>query len=444
MSPGALSRLIPPWEPISVLSKTSPGVALNSQVLLRVPLAPFLFTKWLAEHTEVTPPQSFTDEQKTGPFARWKHQHIFTALTPESSELHDSIDYALPFAPFSTLIARRMVERKLRRTFNFRHVRTLHDLKHHSALTIEKPKTILITGASGLVGRNLSALLEIAGHTVLTLSRRAGNSDNAYQWDVPNGTLPQEALERADAVVHLAGENIAGKRWSVEQKKKILESRVMSTRLIVQKMKECQNPPEVFLSASAVGFYGDRGDEILTEESSNTPAAFTTHVAELWETEARKAEELGIRTIITRIGVVLTPEDGALKKMLPAFQAGVAGTLGSGKQWMSCISIDDLIYALHFLLVKREASGIFNLVSPEPVTNREFTKLLGKLLKRPTLLPVSAHGLQLALGEMSRELLLASVRVLPERLLNEGFHFSYPGIESSLKFVLGIPDENNT
>ena len=444
MSPGALSRLIPPWEPISILSKTSPGVTLNSQVQLRVPLAPFLYKTWLAEHTEVSPPHSFTDEQRKGPFARWTHQHRFTALTPESTELHDSVRFALPLAPLSTLFAGWFVRKKLQRTFQFRHTRTQNDLQHLQFTNPKKPLTVLITGATGLVGRNLSALLEAAGHTVLTLSRGETSSENAYQWNLQEEVIPQEALERADAVVHLAGENIAGKRWSEAQKKKILESRVLSTRLLVQAMKECTSPPEVFLSASAVGFYGNQADEILTEQSTApTDSAFTSYVASLWEQEAQQAQDAGIRTIIGRIGVVLTPEDGALKKMLPAFQAGIAGRLGTGKQWMSCIAIDDLVYAIHFLLTKPDATGIFNLVSPEPITNKEFTSLLGKLLKRPTLLPVSQRALFLALGEMSQELLLASCRAIPERLISEGFHFSYPTIESSLRFVLGIPDETN-
>lgn len=443
MSPGALSRLIPPWEPISILSKTSPGVTLKSQVQLRVPLAPFLYKTWLAEHTEVSPPHSFTDEQRTGPFARWIHQHRFTALTPESTELHDSVDFALPLAPLSTLFAGWFVQKKLQRTFQFRHTRTHNDLQHLQLTHPVKRQTVLITGATGLVGRNLSALLEAAGHTVLTLSRRDSSTENSYRWDLTEGSIPQEALERADAVVHLAGENIAGKRWSDAQKKKILESRVHSTRLLVQAMKECTTPPDVFLSASAVGFYGNQADEILTEESNPTSSAFTSYVASLWEQEAQQAQDAGIRTIIGRIGVVLTPEDGALKKMLPAFRAGIAGRLGTGKQWMSCIAIDDLIYAIHFLLTKPDTAGIFNLVSPEPMTNQEFTSLLGKLLKRPTLLPVSQRALFLALGEMSQELLLASCRAIPERLIGEGFHFSYPTIESSLRFVLGIPNETN-
>ncbi|MCB0330908.1 MAG: TIGR01777 family oxidoreductase, partial [Bdellovibrionales bacterium] len=200
--------------------------------------------------------------------------------------------------------------------------------------------------------------------------------------------------------------------------------------------RKVSDKPKTFISASATGYYGDRGAEELSE-SSSAGNMFVSQVAKEWEEEAAKASELGIRTVIPRIGIVLTPEGGALRKMLPAFSAGVAGPLGSGAQWMSCIGIDDLIYAIQFLLEQERSEGAYNLTCPEPLTNATFTKALGTVVRRPTVIPVPEFALNLAFGEMAEELLLASVKALPHRLLEEGFTFSFPTVMSTLKFVLG-------
>ncbi|MCI5065186.1 TIGR01777 family oxidoreductase [bacterium] len=442
MSPGALHRLIPPWEDIQVLSQTTPGVTQGSEVQLQVPLGPGVAKVWHARHTELTAPESFTDQQLSGPFARWIHQHRFRAKD-EKSELSDEIDYQLPLHPLSTLVADWFVQQKLERTFHFRHQRTAADLTALRFLNQScgggnpcPPKTVLVTGGTGLVGRNLIAFLHALGHTPLTVSRSPSDDPNQYQWDIEAGVFPYEALERADAVIHLAGEGIAEKRWSAAQKQRIRESRVAGTRLLVQSIAEVRDRPEVLISASATGYYGDRGDEELTEASSPGDA-FTSTVAIEWEEEAQRAESLGLRTIFPRIGIVLTPEGGALRKMLLPFQCGVAGKLGSGQQWMSCIFIDDLVYGLSFLLENSSCEGAYNMVTPSPEQNVSFTKALGSVLHRPTPFPVPAPLLRLALGELAEELLLASTRVFPERLLQAGYQFTFPNIPQGLAFVLG-------
>ena len=445
MTPGALGRLIPPWEPIRLLSKTSPGVELNSEVELSVPLAPPPFesgpfeklgrTVWHAKHIELSPPNSFTDLQLSGPFKRWNHQHLFREMENGTSQLRDCIDFELPFHPVSTLFANWFVKMKLERTFRFRHARTENDLARLNTIK-RSHDTVLITGASGLVGRNLKAFLETAGYTVLTLTRGETSGENEYHWDIHKKSFPLEALERADAVVHLAGENIAAGRWTDEQKQRIRQSRIAGTELLVAALSQVSDRPEVFISASATGFYGSRGDEELTEDADEGDL-FVSKVAIEWEQETFKATELGIRTVVPRIGVVITPEDGALKKMLLPFLFGVGGPVGSGAQWMSCIAIDDLVYALQFLLEEKSAVGVYNLTSPEPLTNKQFTKALVRTIRRPTLIPAPPFALRAAFGEMADELLLASTRVLPKRLLEQGFTFTFPDIESSLAFSLG-------
>lgn len=442
-APGALPRLIPPWEDIRVLKKTHSNLTDGSEVTLSVPLAPGIRKRWLARHSEVNYPNSFTDQQITGPFQAWKHVHTFLDQDGQNTLLTDQISYRLPLAPISHLLAHGFVTKKLERTFSFRHKRTSADL-HALTSSPLTGKVILITGASGLVGSNLKALLEVGGATVLTLSRSRMQKtqrelNTHYEWDFNSlSNFPFEAIERSSIVIHLAGENIASSRWTAHQKERIRKSRIEGTRLLIEALKKSSSRPATFLAASATGFYGDRGDEEL-HESSSPGSGFTSEVATAWEAESLKAEQVGIRTLITRFGIVLTPQGGALKKMLPAFQFGVAGSLGSGKQWMGCISIDDLLYAIIHLLAHEESSGIYNLVQPEPVTNDTFTRTLASLLKRPALIPAPALLLRLLLGEMADGLLLSSTRAYPTRLINEGFTFTYPDLNSALRFLLGIP-----
>lgn len=439
MNPGALGRLTPPFEGVKVVSQTSPKVELNSEVKLSVPLLPFFRIPWLAKHTSVQPPDSFIDEQLKGPFAKWVHQHTFKEDGESASSIIDQITYRLPLHPLSTLTSNWFVRRKLERMFRFRHLRTHFDLSASNALPLTL-KTILITGASGLVGTHLKNFLEVSGYEVLTVSRSSSSDKNTYQWDIRSHDFPLEALERADAVIHLAGESIASGRWTPERKKRIESSRVEGTKLLVNALGGVKDKPSVLISISATGLYGTRGDEELTE-SSAPGDLFVSRVAVEWEKEAFRAETFGVRTVIPRLGIVLTPEGGALKKMLPPFTLGLGGPLGSGDQWMSCVSIDDVVYAIHFLLEQKNCSGTYNLTCPQPTTNLTFTKTLGALLNRPAVIPVPKVALRLALGELADELLLASSRVIPARLLDEGFTFRFPDLESSLAFPLGEYDE---
>jgi hypothetical protein len=296
---------------------------------------------------------------------------------------------------------------------------------------------ILISGASGLVGTHLIPTLKAKGHEVFRLVRKTPQSADEIQWDAGKGFSESERvrLENFQSVVHLAGDNVASENWSEEKKRKIRDSRVVGTRVLVDALKSLQNPPPVLVSASAIGFYGDREDEILTEDSAKG-RGFFPEVCDAWEMEAEKAEEFGARVVLPRIGVVLAKDGGALEKMLTPFKFGVGGRVGSGKQWMSWIVLEDLIRIIHFALENETLRGAINATAPNPATNEEFTKTFGRVLHRPTILPVPEFAVKLMFGEMGETLLLQGARVLPERLLENGFEFKYANLEDAMKAVL--------
>ena len=294
---------------------------------------------------------------------------------------------------------------------------------------------ILVTGASGLVGHRLVPSLESRGHEVLRLVRNAPASEREVRWDPAKGTIDAGALEGVDAAVHLAGENLAEGRWSEEKKRRIRESRVKGTTLISETLAGLGQKPEVLVSASAVGYYGDRGDEVLTEESRSGDG-FLADVCREWERATEAAEGVGIRVAHMRFGVILSGEGGALKKMLFPFRMGVGGKLGDGRQYMSWITLDDAVGAIEHALENKALRGPVNTVAPRPVTNKEFTKAMGSALSRPTILPAPAFALRLVFGEMADATLLASQRAEPVRLKESGVVFKYPEIEGALRHVL--------
>jgi uncharacterized protein (TIGR01777 family) len=295
---------------------------------------------------------------------------------------------------------------------------------------------VLISGSHGLVGQALIGSLTNDGHEIHRLVRRGravGSSE--IEWHPNQGLIDADHFERLDAVVHLAGESIASGRWSAEKKQKIRDSRVNGTQLLSRSLAQLSRPPATFICASAIGYYGNRGDEVLTEQSP-PGKDFLSQVCVEWEKATQPAVEKGIRTVNARFGIILAKDGGALAKMLPPFRMGVGGRIGDGKQWMSWIALDDVVAALRFVTTNEVVEGAANIVAPNPVRNADFTKALGKALGRPTLFPIPAFGVRLAFGEMADALLLASQRVEPARLKDLGYEFKHEDIGKTLAHVL--------
>ena len=297
---------------------------------------------------------------------------------------------------------------------------------------------ILVTGASGLVGSSLVTFLTGRGNRVIELQRHsAGSPSDGATWNVRTGQIELSPAGPLDAVVHLAGENIA-QRWTPAAQERIRSSRIDGTRLLSEALAKLPQRPQVLVCASATGIYGDRGDEILDEQSP-PGTGFLAEVCRAWEAATAPAETGGIRVVHLRFGVVLTPRGGALAKMLPPFRLGLGGPVGSGRQWWSWIALDDLLGAIRHALANEQLRGAVNAVAPSPVTNREFAKTLGAVLRRPAFLPAPAFALKLLLGQMAKEALLASARVQPAKLQATGFHFQFPELEPALRHLLGRP-----
>jgi uncharacterized protein len=297
---------------------------------------------------------------------------------------------------------------------------------------------VAVTGASGLIGRALVRRLEDLGHSVRRVVRSGGGGADEVRWDPMVGMIDSAALAGVDAVVHLAGEGIGDHRWTEAQKRRIKGSRVTGTTVLAEALARLDPRPSVLLTASGISVYGDRGDEVLTE---TTPpgSGFLPEVVEAWEAATKAAADAGIRTACLRNGVVLAAHGGALKRQLPLFRLGLGGRMGPGTQWLPWISLDDEVSAIVHLL-SAGVAGPVNLTSPQPVTNATFTQVLGRVLGRPTLLPVPKLGPRLLLGrQLADELLFWSVRAVPDRLESSGFRFAHPDLEGALRAVLGKP-----
>jgi uncharacterized protein (TIGR01777 family) len=427
---GAFERLAPPWRRVTLLERPA-ALADGTRLIFRIAAGP-IGVRWVAEHREVRPGAGFVDFQVDGPFERWVHQHRFEPQPDGTAVLHDRIA-CVP--PLGLRIGSALVERELQRMLTYRHALTVDELAMHASVA-ERPRIhVAITGASGLLGSTLVAALRAGGHRVTRIVRGVPAAGDVA-WDPAAGRLDPAALTGVDAVVHLAGENI-GARWTPARKRRILESRRDGTRLIAETMARCARPPATLVSVSAVGVYGDRGDEILTE-TSPPGEGFLPEVGQAWEDATRPAEAAGIRVVRPRLGVVITPRGSILQRMLPPFRLGIGGRLGSGAQWLSWISIDDVVGVLHRALFDGTMHGALNAVAPTPVRNRELTEILARLLHRPALIPVPAAALRLLFGEMGEQAILGSTRAVPERLSGLGYRFRHPTIESAVSHLLGL------
>lgn len=430
---GALERLTPPWDQVEVLERSG-GIRDGGRVALRSKVGPF-WSSWEVEHRGYDEGRVFRDVLLKGPFASWEHVHRFKMDGAAASTLTDEITYRLPFG----LVGQAggpFVRKKLERLFAYRHAVLADDLAMVESYGSVRSMRFLISGASGLVGRALVPFLKSQGHEVIRLVRHVPQGPDEVFWNPAKGVLDLSHVRTLDAVVHLAGANVAEGRWTSARRGEIRDSRVLGTRTLATALDRLRHRPFVLVTASATGFYGDAGDRQL-HETDKRGDGFLAEVCEAWEREAAVVRGFGIRVAKLRTGVVLTPAGGALAKLLSLFSAGLGGRIGNGKQWMSWISIDDLLGAIYHAVLDQRCNGPVNAVAPEPVTNAEFTATLARVLGRPAILPVPAAALRLAFGPMADETLLASARVMPTRLMESQFGFRHVRLEDALRHVLG-------
>ena len=422
--PGAMPRLIPPWQPMTVVAETAS--LADGRAVLGLPGG----LRWVAQHdpSGFDPPHRFVDELSSqGPsswparvIGWWRHTHEFSEAAG-GTRVHDRVDTSVPAAA-------------LRSTFVYRHRQLAQDLAAHRAAGIP-PMVVAVTGSSGLVGAALSAFLSTGGHRVIRLVRRPARNELERQWNPERPAA--DLLSGVDAVVHLAGASIAG-RFTDRHKGAIRDSRIEPTRRLADAAGLADAGPATFVSASAIGYYGfDRGDALLSEESVRGDG-FLAEVVTDWEAATTPAAEAGLRVVNVRTGIVQSARGGTLKLMRPLFAAGLGGRLGSGEQWLSWIGLDDLLDVYHRALYDARLSGPVNAVAPEPVRNADYTRALAGVLHRPARVPVPSLGPRLLLGEQgARELAEANQRVLPTKLQMLGHRFRRSKLADALAHELG-------
>ncbi len=433
-SPGAFERLTPPWRRVDVVEQRG-TVEPGSHKTLRIPLAGPVGIEWALRHEALEGVRGFADVQVAGPFRSWRHEHRFLP-SGNGAVLEDRLTWELPRG---ASVAGGRIESELDRLFAFRHERTRHDLSRLSAIELQQPIRVAITGASGLVGQRLSAFLRAGGHEVFPLVRGRADGSNEIHWDPATGEIDAAKLEGMDAVVHLAGASIAGGLWTSKRKAAIRDSRIDGTHLLATALAGLENPPAVLVSTSAVGYYGSRGDEVLDEDSASGEG-FLAEVVRGWESAARPAASAGIRVVHPRFGVVLAGEGGMLPLISLPFRFGAGGPLGTGKQYFSWIAIDDLVGVLFESIVNTDLSGPVNAVAPQETTNAQFTDTLAYVLHRPAFFRVPAGPMRLVAGQLAEEVILASQRVVPARLDAVRFQFAWPTLEQALRHELGRYD----
>jgi uncharacterized protein len=432
MRPGAFERLNPPWTSARAIDRQG-TVREGGRVTLR--LGRLSGLKWILRHTDIVEGRAFADEQVHGPFRAWRHVHSFI---PDGTgcTVHDRIEYKLPLGRLGELLGGQHIHDVLVQTFRYRHLQLQHDLARHRIAAGMPPQHIAISGASGLIGMALCDFLTSGGHHVRRLVRRMvapGSAD--IHWNPALRQISPDELESTDVVINLSGESLA-RRWTPRRKAALLNSRVQSTEILCQTLASLSRKPRVVISASAIGYYGDRGEEELREDS-RPGTGFLADLCRAWEAAAEPARQADIRVVHPRIGLVLSGRGGALPPVLRPFRWGLGGPIGAGRQYLSWIDIDDLLGAMHLAMFQDDLRGPMNAVSSNPITNRRFSQTLAKVIRRPALVRAPAVAVRLALGEFADATLLASQRALPEQLSRAGFCFFHGDLEACLRHQLG-------
>lgn len=442
---GVLERLVPPWSNLNVVDQKG-GINNGAISVFRINFGPITF-KWVAKHFGYIQNLQFQDKMIKGPFKKWVHTHSFIPQGPNQCIIEDKINYTPRFGKIGSKIIQKRIQNYLNQLFLYRSRILVNDTILEK-ITQEKGKSILITGSHGLIGSSLIPLLTSIGrHKITRLVRKVNNNNidllpgtnkeekKIIFWEPKYNKLDPPELEGFDIIIHLSGENIFG-RWTDIKKQRIFDSRVGSTKLLSHSLTKLSNPPSLLICASAIGYYGDRPSEYLTEDS-NPGKGFLSEVCQKWEKATKEATEIGIRVVNTRFGVVLTPKGGILQKLLSPFKLGLGITIGNKDQYISWVSIEDVIKSIFYSITNTSIKGPINIVSPNPVTNLEFSDTLKKIFNPKLSMSINQNIPKLIFGEMSKEVLSTNTYVIPKKLVSTGYKFFNSELEDSLRFLLG-------
>ena len=438
-SDGAFRRIMPEWEGIQPIN--AGRLVDGDETIFKVKMGP-LRQKWVARHHSVVPGESFADRMIKGPFGAWNHHHEFESKSGQMTSVIDNVEYKLPLHIFTGWSAGFTVLPRMKQMFEFRSVRVANDLKQIQATAKLPRQRILVSGSTGMIGLQLCAFLEAAGHDVHRLLRPSTklpsdvDSTKVVKWNDLTGEILEGDMNGFDSIIHLAGAGIGDKRWSKKRLKLIRDSRIIPTENLAKIVAGLENPPKKMLCSSAIGFYGNRGTEVL-DENSSAGNDMLSDLCKDWENASSAAKDAGINVIHLRTGIVMSPLGGALAKLLLPAKMGAGGPVGGGKQMQSWISLDDEIYAIHHLMMKEDSEGAYNLTAPNPVSQKQFAKTLGKVLRRPAFAPLPGFVIKMLFGQMGKKLVLEGQDVKPNRLLESGYEFTHSELESCLRSCLG-------
>ena len=437
---GAFLRIMPEWEGLTPVQVGA--LSDGEETKFRIKLGP-LRPMWVARHHSVQPGHSFSDVMVKGPFGKWDHEHTIKAISDDESKVVDSIEWKLPLHFLTGWTSFISVTPRLKKMFRFRTDRTASDVAAISKTKHLPRKKVLVTGSTGLIGNQLCAFLECGGHQVYRLVRPSSklpkvvNPNFVIRWNEKTGEIIEGDMNGFDSVIHLAGAGIGDKRWSKKRKSIIRSSRVDVTTKLCEVLSNLNQPPQQLLCGSAIGYYGNRVNERLTENST-IGQGYLSELCEEWEDSTKSLESLNINVVYLRTGLVMTPMGGIMKRLLLPAKMGGLGPVGNGKQMQSWISLDDEIYAIHHLLMDDNSKGAYNLTSPQPVTQKQFAKVLGKVLRRPSFIPLPGFMIKLMFGKMGQSLVLEGQEVYPERLVKSGYEFTHSDLESCFRHNLGL------
>ena len=429
--PGIFRRLTPPWMNVNHIEGDN-GIEKGNLLKIHLCLG-FLKRCMRFICSEFKESSSFTVIQRAGPFKLWIHQRIFRNKDQGESYIEDRIKYSLPFSLFGDWLLGKIIQKKLSNIIRYQHEIVKKDVMVSSKKLPEKATKVLLVGGSGMIGEALKIYLITQGFSIQEVSHK--KRPDCLYWNKDNKEFDASALQGIYAVIYLGGEPILS-RWDEDKKDLIHKSRIERTQALINSLIKADILPKVFICASGINYYGTQRTERL-HEKSKSGEGFLAELCQEWELASKPLQEKGVRVINMRLGAVLSPNGGALKMMLPFFKLGLGGRLGSGHQYMSWVSIDDVVDVIYFCMMDKNAEGAINVTAPSPCTNFKFKQTLSELLNRPAWFPVPKFILTLFFGEMAKETILSSLKVYPHKLLALGYKFRYPKLKSALKHLIG-------